>query len=121
VSAGYLAALAALWINRSIPWCVAVLAGAALNSAAILANGGRMPVAPSALGSAGAPLAHAVVAGGDPRHVLARPGAPLALLGDTLALGIGGVGLVVSPGDLVMAIGLAALVQAAMRAEASVA
>jgi hypothetical protein len=115
--AGYCAALGALWLNREIPWCPVVLLGAALNALVVAAYGGRMPISASALPSAGRSLAPAVRI--DPGHVLATPGAPLAFLGDTLLLGAGRVGLIVSPGDLVMAVGVAWLVQAAMRAQDS--
>lgn len=89
VGAGYLGALIVLWLNRTHPWILVVLLGAALNAAVILANGGRMPV----------PVG---------------PGTPLASLGDILAVEIGGVGVAVSPGDVAMAAGIAGFVQAAM-------
>jgi hypothetical protein len=117
--AGYVAALGALWFNRAIPWCPAVLVGAALNCAVILANHGRMPVVQHPLGQTDLLRADAGTAVLDSQHVLATPHTPLALLGDSIPLGLGGHGLVASPGDLLMALGIAALLQAGMRAEDS--
>jgi hypothetical protein len=117
--AGYVAALGALWFNRALPWSPAVLVGAALNCAVILANGGRMPVVRHPLGQAGLHWADAGTAVMDSHHVLATPHTPLALLGDSIPLGLGGRGFVASPGDLLMAAGIAGLLQAAMRAEDS--
>ncbi len=119
VTTGYLAALGALWVNRTVPWCAVVLAGTALNAAAIVAGGGRMPVSPAALTSAGGALLRAMAAGADPRHVLATPRTLPALLGDSVPLGAGRFAVVVSPGDLLMALGIAGLVQAAMSVEDS--
>jgi hypothetical protein len=108
VSTGYLAALASLWLNRHHGWLRLVLLGAALNAAAILANGGRMPVSAAALSR----IAHPLL----PRHVLAGPGIPLSFLGDVLPAVISGVGVVLSPGDVFMAVGVAGFIQAAMSA-----
>ncbi len=110
VIAGYLAALVMLWRNRDRPWIPLVSAGAALNSLVIVVNKGQMPILPAALTSAGsAPLG--IV---DIRHILAGPGTPLAVLGDSLPLHIGRFGAVVSPGDLLIAAGIAGFTQAAM-------
>ncbi len=114
VGAGYLAALGFLWLNRTHSGIPGVLLGAALNAAAILANGGRMPVSEAALSRIAHPVIPGLRPGTDARHVAAGPGTPLSFLGDVLAVGAGGVGAVVSPGDVVMAMGIAGLVQAAM-------
>ena len=90
VGAGYLAALLALWLNRNHPWIPVVLLGAALNAVAILANGGRMPGPEGAL-------------------------PPLSYVGDILRVDVGGRGAIVSPGDVLMAVGVAGFVQAVMR------
>ncbi len=121
MSLGYLAALRMLWLNRAQPWFPLLLLGTALNGAAILANGGRMPVSRTALERIGGALVAAVDAGADPRHVLAGPGTPLGFLGDQVALGYPGAGLIVSPGDLLLACGIAGLVQWGMRQEDSIA
>jgi hypothetical protein len=114
VSTGYLAALASLWLNRHHGWLRVVLFGAALNAATILANGGRMPVSTAAFSRIAHPLLLAVHSRADPLHVLAGPGIPLSFLGDVLAVEISGVGVVLSPGDVLMAVGVAGFVQAAM-------
>ena len=114
LGAGYLAALISLWLNRHHAWLRVVLLGAALNAAAILVNGGRMPVSGAALSRIAHPLIPAVHSGADPRYVLASPGTPLSILGDILAVEVGGVGVVLSPGDVLMAVGIAGFVQAAM-------
>lgn len=120
VSAGYLTALVMLWGNRGRPWFPLLIAGTALNTLVILMNGGWMPIVPAALAGAGEPLP-AVLADGrvmievDPRHFLAGRGTPLAVLGDSIPMRFGGVGAVMSPGDILMAAGIAGFLQAAMR------
>lgn len=113
--AGYLLALAALWLNRRHPWSLPVLIGLGLNAAVIALNGGRMPVAPDALArlSRGLDPAAAVI-GLDPRHVIAGPGTRLAALGDTIAVGVGRAGVIASPGDLLMALGVGGFMQGQM-------
>lgn len=114
VGAGYLAAIVMLVANRDHRWLLPVLSGAVLNAAVIVANGGRMPVSARALETAGRPAGHALLGGTDPRHVLATSGSPLGLLGDRLAFHIGGLAGIASPGDVLMAVGVAGFVQAAM-------
>jgi uncharacterized protein DUF5317 len=114
VGAGYLAALVFLWLNRAHPGVLAILLGAALNAAAILANGGRMPVSGAALSRIAHPLLPGAYLGVDLRHVPAGPGTPLSFLGDVLAVEVGGIGAIVSPGDVLMAVGVAGFVQSAM-------
>ena len=110
VIAGYLAALVVLWLNRDRPWIPLVGVGAALNSLVIVVNKGQMPILPAALISTGyAPLGIA-----DIRHVVAGPGTPLAILGDSLPLHVGRFGAVVSPGDLLISLGIAGFIQKAM-------
>jgi hypothetical protein len=118
IGGGYLAALLVLWYNRDRPWIPLVLAGTALNTLVILVNGGRMPIAPGALFGIGQrPLLDGIAQEGvDPRHLLAGPGTPLALLGDRVPLHIGRFGAVASPGDLLMAAGVACFLWAAMSA-----
>lgn len=112
VVVGYLLALAALTVNIRIPWLWLALAGTALNATVIAANGGRMPVSASVLHTVSRSLVLAGATG--PFYVLAGPGTALAPLGDTLPLAVGGVGVILSPGDLVLAAGIAATLQAAM-------
>ena len=113
--AGYLLALAVLWHNRRRPWSLPVLIGLGLNAAVIALNGGRMPVAPDALArlSRGIDPAGAVI-GFDARHVIAGPETRLAVLGDTIAVGVGRAGVIASPGDLLMALGVGGFVQGQM-------
>jgi len=121
VAAGYLAALGMLWINRDRPWLPLVLIGTALNAAVIVANGGRMPVARDAIERAGRTVGPALLAGADPRHVLAAPGSPLGVLGDRWAFHAGGFGVVLSAGDVLLAVGIAGFVQGAMHDRTSAA
>jgi hypothetical protein len=113
---GYLAALAVLWQNRAHLWMVPIFVGLGLNSLVMVLNGGRMPISQDSLMR----VAHgigpqAAAAGLDPRHVPIGPGTRLAPLGDIVPLGAGALGLVLSPGDLLMALGLAGFVQGEMR------
>ncbi len=116
-SIGYLAALGGLWLNIAHGWVGVMLIGTASNALVIIANGGRMPVTRAALERLGGPFLGTIASGVDPRHVLATPGTPLAFLGDSIAVGAGRLGVILSPGDLVMGLGIAGLVQAGMCAE----
>jgi hypothetical protein len=113
VVGGYLVALAGLAANLHLPWLGVACLGVACNAAAVAANGGRMPVSAAVLRTASAD----VILGGTtgPFYVVAGRGTPLAILGDTLPAVVGGVGAVLSPGDVILAIGIAATVQAGMR------
>ena len=113
--AGYLVAIFALWQNRAAPWVLVIVLGLALNSLALAANGGRMPVSGEALSGAGGPIALGAETVLTPRYVLAGPGTRMTALGDSLSVRIGNAGVVLSPGDVVMALGLAAFVQRRMR------
>jgi hypothetical protein len=113
LAGGYLGALVALWQNRQLPWMLLVFFGLGLNSVVIALNEGRMPISGHALISA-AQLHDPPALAGDPRYLVAGPRTPLAALGDTLPLRIGGFGTVLSPGDLLMALGLAGFIQAQM-------
>jgi hypothetical protein len=112
VVGGYLLALAGLAANLTLPWLWLALAGAALNTAVIAANAGRMPVS----GPVIRVISRSLVFGGatGPFYVLAGPYTALAPLGDTLPLVVGGVGVVLSPGDVLLALGIAATLQAGM-------
>lgn len=114
VTGGYLLAVAGLAANLNLPWLWLALAGTALNTVVITANAGRMPVSARVIREA----SRSVVVGGTtgPFYVLAGPRTALALLGDTLPLVVGGVGVILSPGDVLLALGVAAVLQAGMRA-----
>lgn len=106
---GYLAALVVLWQNRSHRWTFPIMVGLGLNSLVIALNGGRMPVSHAAL----ARVTHATLSV-DPRHVIVGAGTRLAMLGDVVPLALGALGAVLSPGDVLMGLGLAGFVQAEM-------
>lgn len=112
VVGGYALALAGLAANLRLPWLWPALAGAALNMVVIAANGGRMPVSPGVLREA----AGRVILGGTtgPFYVLTGPRTALPFLGDLLPLAAGGVGVILSPGDALLVLGIAGIVQAGM-------
>ena len=115
VVAGYLAAMIVLWQNRDHPWLLLVLFGLALNTLTMLANGGRMPLATGALAQAGGMARPIGLLDADARYVVGGAGTRLAALGDSLPIRVGGFGAVLSPGDLLIAVGLSGFVQAQMR------
>jgi hypothetical protein len=91
--------------------------GLLANALVVVANG-AMPVSEQAAARAGADVS-AVVAGEDPRHELTGPGTRLALLADVVPVPLPGAPQVVSPGDVLVAAGVAQLVVAGMlRAQA---
>ncbi|MBA2528948.1 MAG: DUF5317 family protein [Euzebyales bacterium] len=94
--------LSFLWANRMLPGMLLVFLGFAMNAAVIVANGG-MPVDEEAL--------RAVATGPSDfaagKHRLLRPGDPLPLLADVIALPP--LVVVVSAGDVVLAAGVAIL------------
>lgn len=110
-AAGYAAVCVMLWRNRDRPWLPVLFVGAALNGAVIAANGGRMPVSPSLFERMGRPVPGSLLAGTDPRHVLAGSGTHLGWLGDRLFVHAGQLALILSVGDVLLAIGLAGFVQ----------
>jgi hypothetical protein len=116
-AAGYLTALIVLWQNRAQPWVIVIFLGLGLNSLVLSLNGGRMPVSGEALARIGHPAGVGAANWPTSRHVLAGPNTRLAVLGDTLSARIGSAGVVASPGDLAMALGIAGFVQSRMRDE----
>ena len=117
VIGGYLLALAGLAANLNLEWLWVALAGAALNTAVIAANGGRMPVSAHVLREASRSL---IVRGASgPFYVLTGPRTALPALGDTLPIAAGGLGVILSPGDVLLALGIAATVAAGMRAKSA--
>jgi hypothetical protein len=91
-------------------------AGWALNLLAIAPNGG-MPVSELALDRAGIAPSTSVIHGHLAKHVSMNHGTVLRALGDVIPLSW--FRSVVSPGDIVMAVGIGVLVAAAMRTPAS--
>lgn len=111
----YLAALAVVWQNRSHPWALVILVGLGLNALVLTLNTGRMPVSERALAGVTHVIdSQAATADLDARHFIVGPGTRLPQLGDVVAVGAWGIGVVLSPGDLVLAIGLAGFVQGEM-------
>ncbi len=86
--------------------------GWTLNALVIALNGG-MPVSEAALDRAGIPPATSVIHGHLAKHIPINHGTVMRALGDVIPLSW--FRSVVSPGDIVMAIGIGVLVAAAMR------
>jgi hypothetical protein len=98
-----------LWQNRQYKGAWVLGLGFLLNSIAILAYGGQMPVTEEALKSAGLERAVSLLKErGDGLHVLAQPGNPVNVLGDTLPLAL--THQILSLGDLLIIAGTAWLV-----------
>jgi Family of unknown function (DUF5317) len=112
VTGGYVLALAGLAVNLRLPWLWMAFIGATLNTAVIAANGGRMPVSAQVIRDVSSRLVLGGATG--PFYVLAGPQTALARLGDTLPLVAGGVGVILSPGDVLLALGVVGTVQAGM-------
>ena len=102
-----------LGLNRSVPGVVMVALGLMANALVIAANG-AMPVSGWASGKAGVSTQD-LLTGADARHELADEGTRLRVLGDVVPVLMPGRPEVVSPGDVLIAAGLAQLVVAGMR------
>jgi len=104
----------ALWPYRHRAGVWMMFVGLAANLAAILANGGLMPIERTTVAAAAGEARAARYASGEWMHgskdVLLAPGSGrLIALGDSIVIRGGGGGLVASPGDLVVWAGLAVL------------
>ena len=114
---GLLASAAAvgafLLLNRSVAGIALVALGLLGNAAVVLANG-AMPVSLHAATLAGVPFQD-LLAGTDPRHEIADASSRLRPLGDVLPVALPPHPEVVSPGDVLVAAGLAQLVVTGMR------
>jgi hypothetical protein len=99
--------------NRRIPGTVLVALGLLTNALGVALNG-AMPVSSDASGKAGISTQD-LVAGTDPRHELADSGTRLRVLGDVVPVLLPVHPEVVSPGDILVAAGLAQLVVVGMR------
>ena len=104
-----LAALVAwtLWHVNRVRGIWLVATGSALNLLVIAANAGRMPVAPELAGSL-------IQRGHVGQYVLMGSGTRLSWLADSIALP-GPIKEAYSPGDLIVAVGIAAVIVLAMR------
>ncbi|MFL5683858.1 MAG: DUF5317 family protein [Chloroflexota bacterium] len=108
-----LAVLAAVWRNLAIPGLVMVLVGGACNFAAIVANGGYMPVSPDALAAMG------WVPGGTYSNSRLVDGVVLAPLTDVFAMPAWLPSAnVFSVGDVLIGLGATIAIVAAMHGHA---
>ena len=98
--------------NRGIRGTGLVALGLVANALVVGLNG-AMPVSSEASGRAGVSLQD-LVDGADPRHELSGPGTRLPLLGDVIPVLLPVWAEVVSPGDVLVAAGLAELVVVGM-------
>lgn len=101
-----------LALNRRIRGTAMVALGLLANAVVVGLNG-AMPVSLDATGRAGV-TTHDIARGQDPRHEVAGPGTRLRLLGDVIPVLLPGHPEVVSPGDVLIAAGLAELVVVGM-------
>lgn len=106
LAAGFVAA------NLRAPGLPLVAGGLLLNALVVGANG-AMPVSPTAAARAGVGLGPVLV-GQDLRHEVTEPGTRLRLLGDVVPFPLPGLPQVLSPGDVLVAAGVAQLVVAGM-------
>jgi len=102
-----------LGLNRAVPG-VAMVALGLLTNALVVAANGAMPVSVWASGKAGVSTQD-LVSGADARHEIADAGTRLRPLGDVVPVLTPGRPEVVSPGDVLVAAGLAQLVVTGMR------
>lgn len=117
----YLAVLLAIWHNRWLPGLRVIGAGVLLNLAAVLPHGGLMPVTPEALRMAGRPVPDVLPPPDARPYVISKdvvlPGEriPLWAISDRFVVPAGWpLAGVFSPGDGVVALGLAWLLAAGM-------
>ena len=103
-----------LAVNRGVRGTGLVALGLGANALVVALNG-AMPVSPDAAARAGVPLGP-VAAGLDSRHEVAGDGTRLAVLGDVVPVLLPLRPEVVSPGDVLVASGLAQLVVVGMGA-----
>jgi Family of unknown function (DUF5317) len=105
-SLALLPALRFLWLNRRYRGLWVLTIGAGLNLLVMVANGGLMPIAPSALHALGGPHKQPGAAVGLSKDRLLGDGAArLAFLDDRLVWGVAGLRVASSPGDLLVAMG----------------
>lgn len=110
------AALVAVFLvlNRGVMGTGLVALGLASNALVVALNG-AMPVSGDVMGRARLSTQD-IVSGADPRHALMGPGTHLSWLGDHVPVFLPGRSEIVSPGDVLVAAGLAELVVVGMGA-----
>ena len=102
----YAVVLAVLALNWVLPWIWMVMTGVAANLTVVAANGGQMPVWEQALVMLGKTASlERLRSGGEVLHVSATDNTKLLFLGDWVPFP-GPISAVVSPGDVVMALGI---------------
>lgn len=105
--------LAFVALNRRLPGMTLVAAGLLLNAAVVAANG-AMPVSLEAAARAGISTAP-IALGDDARHVIAGSRTHWEAIGDVVPVPLPLHPEVVSPGDVLLAAGLAQLIAVGMR------
>ncbi|MBF6600604.1 MAG: DUF5317 family protein [Dehalococcoidia bacterium] len=103
-----------LWPHRRHAGVWVIFVGMAANLAVVLANGGLMPIErQSVVAAAGAQRAERYAAGawinGSKDVLVTRSTGRAVALGDSLVVGATGRGIVASPGDVVILVGLLVL------------
>ena len=114
----YILLLVGLWFNRHIPSFWLVIIGVAMNALVILSNGGRMPVSPDALSAAGLDYYVPLLQRGNLlKHTLLTENTYFPWLADIIPLhkSFFPGGNVLSPGDIVLYLGVFFVIQRAMR------
>lgn len=108
VASSYGLLMAFIAVNRRVPAALLMFAGLAMNLTVVAANGG-MPVTAEAIRASGGQSFEVA----DGRHHLATEDDVLVVLGDTIP--VPGLGVVLSPGDVVLYAGIAWFVVVVMR------
>jgi hypothetical protein len=108
VASSYGLLMAFVAVNRRVPAAMLMFAGLAMNLVVVAANAG-MPVTAEAIRASGG---HSFQVA-DGRHHLAVEEDVLVVLGDTIP--VPGVGVVLSPGDVLLYAGVALFIVAVMR------
>jgi hypothetical protein len=104
----YLVLIGLVLANRQLRAILLVLLGVVANALVVFANAGRMPVTENAILLSGqSRLVAWLAAGHDPAHQLAVPTTRLVALGDWIPVQLGLLHMAVSPGDIILTIGAA--------------
>jgi hypothetical protein len=118
ITGSYILLLIGLYFNRHIPSFWLIIIGTGFNAAVIITNGGRMPVSTNALSAAGLeqyiPL---LEKGNHLKHILLTESTVLPWLADFIPMHKSYFpgGNVISPGDILIYLGMFLVVQRVMR------